>query len=238
MAGAEVVPLGPPNQPLLTDGPGSLASLGSPARGRAAGLGRTEGGLDPSVILVVNRPPRYKRNMLRSADGSDLPEVLELNRDSETETSPLDPVRLRQLASRAAYFKVSVGEAGLEGFLLAFREDASHDSLNFLWFKKRFERFLYIDRVIVRREKRQRGVASQLYADAEEHAVSSNVPLLACEINLQPSNPHSLAFHRSRGFSEVDTLELSAAGKLVSLQVKYLDSSLVGTACRPTRRCT
>jgi uncharacterized protein len=162
--------------------------------------------------------------MLRSTDSSDLPEILELNQDSEAETSPLDPARLEQLASRAAYFKVSVGETGLDGFLLAFREDAAYDSPNFLWFKERFARFLYVDRVIVRRERRQRGVASQLYADAEEHAVSSSVPLLTCEVNLQPPNPSSLAFHKGRGFSEVDTLELSA-GKRVSLQVKDLDLS-------------
>lgn len=159
--------------------------------------------------------------MLRCVDDGDLREILALNRDSEVETSPLDPPRLAQLAARAAFFKVAADDAGLAGFLLAFREDAAYDSLNFLWFKARFPRFLYIDRVVVRRERRQQGVASQLYADVEAHAASLNVPVLTCEVNLRPQNPASLAFHQRRGFSQVDTLELSA-GKLVSLQVKPL----------------
>lgn len=161
--------------------------------------------------------------MLRSVDDSDLRGVLALNRGSEEETSPLDLARLALLAARAAYFKVAAGDAGPDGFLLAFREDAAHDSLNFLWFKARYPRFLYIDRVVVRQERRQQGIASQLYADVEAHAVSCRVPLLTCEVNLQPPNPVSLAFHERRGFSEVDTLELSPTGKLVSLQVKPVD---------------
>jgi uncharacterized protein len=35
--------------------------------------------------------------------------------------------------------------------MLAFDQDADYDSPNFLWFRERLARFVYADRVVVRR---------------------------------------------------------------------------------------
>ena len=46
-----------------------------------------------------------------------------------------------------AFYPRCIGEA--EAFLLAFDEGATYDSPNFQWFRRRYERFVYIDRAPV-----------------------------------------------------------------------------------------
>ncbi len=46
-----------------------------------------------------------------------------------------------------AFFAGRIGEA--DAFLIAFDQDADYDSPNFLWFRERFERFVYVDRIAV-----------------------------------------------------------------------------------------
>ncbi len=44
-----------------------------------------------------------------------------------------------------------------EALLLAFDQAADYDSPNFLWFRERFPRFVYVDRIVVAGEARGRG---------------------------------------------------------------------------------
>jgi predicted GNAT superfamily acetyltransferase len=53
-------------------------------------------------------------------------------------------------------------ERTIAAFLLAFREGAGYDSVNYRWFAQRYERFLYVDRVVVAPAARGQGAASQL----------------------------------------------------------------------------
>jgi predicted GNAT superfamily acetyltransferase len=175
--------------------------------------------------------------VIRTIEERDLPAVLALNRASEVETSPLDLPRLKHLLSSATHSKLSVEGAKVNGFLLGFSDDTRHDSLNFVWFKGRFERFLYIDRVVIDREARQRGIATRLYADLEAHVAGLGIPLLTCEVNLAPFNPASFGFHARHGFSQVDTVELPGpARKRVSMQLKRLPQPALTAHCASKAR--
>jgi predicted GNAT superfamily acetyltransferase len=55
--------------------------------------------------------------------------------------------------------------------------------------------------VVVRPEARGRGVARALYADAERLAAAERMHVLCCEVNLDPPNPGSMAFHERLGFA-------------------------------------
>jgi uncharacterized protein len=158
--------------------------------------------------------------VLRAARPQDFSAVLALNEANVEATSALDQPKLEALASQADYFKVFAAEDQVAGFLIAFREEALYTSPNFLWFKKHYPRFLYIDRVVVDQQRRQSGIASTFYVDVESHARAARVPVVTCEVNLQPPNPISLAFHQRKGFVEVGTLTLES--KTVSLQAKRL----------------
>jgi predicted GNAT superfamily acetyltransferase len=126
--------------------------------------------------------------------------VLDLNNAHAVELSWLDPGRLDAFL-RTAFYAEAVGE--LDAFLIAFDEGAPYDSPNFLWFRERYERFVYVDRVVVAAAARGRGLARRLYDDLFARTAASGRDLVACEVNVEPPNPASDAFHAAQGFVEL-----------------------------------
>jgi uncharacterized protein len=93
----------------------------------------------------------------------DLPDevaILALNDAHRTETSALDAPMLHELLSQALH--VGLRNRGHDAFLIALDQDALSGSPNFQWFKTRYRRFVYIDRVIVAPARRGRGIARNL----------------------------------------------------------------------------
>ena len=90
-----------------------------------------------------------------------------------------------------------------EAFLLAFDQAADYDSPNFLWFRDRTPRFVYVDRIVVAPAARGRGHARRLYDDLFAQARRAGHDQVVCEVNSEPANPASDAFHAALGFSEV-----------------------------------
>ena len=70
---------------------------------------------------------------------------------------------------------------------------------------------------------RGRGCALQLYYDLFEHALRSGHDRVACEVNSNPPNLESDAFHAALGFAEVGTATVYGD----SLTVRYLSYALV-----------
>src|SRR5437660_7462354 len=68
--------------------------------------------------------------------------LLALNNEHAQELSWLEPARLRHLVEEA-FLARRIG--GLDAFLLAFDQSAQYDSPNFLWFRARYPRFVYVD---------------------------------------------------------------------------------------------
>lgn len=160
--------------------------------------------------------------VIRTAVAGDFAAVVALNEVDLPHLSALTVVSLERLAKIASYFCVAELDGRHAGFLLALPSEAQYESENFLWFQRRYSRFLYIDRVVVAGHARRAGIASQLYRDVEVQAGSSRASLLACEINLRPPNPDSLAFHDRHGFVEVGTKETENGTKTLSMRVKHL----------------
>ena len=72
--------------------------------------------------------------------------LLKLNNDHAEELSWLEPEQFRHLVAQAFTAK-RIGDA--EALLLAFDQDADYKSPNFLWFRSRYPRFVYVDRIVV-----------------------------------------------------------------------------------------
>ena len=106
--------------------------------------------------------------------------------------------------------------------LVGFDDQATYDNPNFRWLKTRFERFYYIDRVVVSSLYRGRGVARLLYEDLQRRAVLENRQRLVCEINSTPPNPASDEFHQRLGFEVIGSQELVGQGKTVRYWAKEL----------------
>ena len=148
--------------------------------------------------------------------------LLALNAAHEGETSPLDRLQLRSLLAEAFYLGLK-GPGGSEAFLIAFDQNAKYDSPNFLWFRRQFETFVYVDRVIVAKDHQGRGLARGLYEELFTSAVAAGHQRVVCEVNEQPPNPASDAFHKSLGFELAGRAELADRGKIVRYLVKTLD---------------
>lgn len=155
----------------------------------------------------------------RTALPGDLPAVLALNKESEHFLSPLSRERLRLLTEQAERHWVVEDKGSIMAFLLAFREQAAYDSVNYRWFAQRYPKFLYIDRVVVANAAKGKGLGTTLYRSVFAHAQATSVALVTCEFDIDPPNPVSASFHAKFGFHEVGQ-QLSTGGKkTVSLQV-------------------
>jgi predicted GNAT superfamily acetyltransferase len=140
------------------------------------------------------------------------PAVLTLNNQHAVELSWLEPEQLAHLL-RQAFHARCIGE--VEAFLLAMDQRADYDSPNYQWFLQRYQRFVYIDRVVVAPRARGRGYARRLYGDVFRHAADAGHAFVVCEVNSEPPNPASLAFHAALGFVEVGSAVIHGGSKVV-----------------------
>lgn len=145
-------------------------------------------------------------------DVDDQPALLALNNDYATELSWQSPESFAQLLHRA-WFARRIGRA--DALLISFDQDADYQNANFAWFGARYPRFVYIDRVVVASAARGKGYARRLYAELIDAARSAGHDHLVCEINSEPPNPVSTAFHQQLGFTMVGEATLTN-GKIVS----------------------
>jgi uncharacterized protein len=141
--------------------------------------------------------------------------LLALNNDHAQELSWLTPERLTYLVQQALFAR-RIGQA--DAFLLALDQDADYDSPNFLWFRDRYPRFVYVDRIVVAASARGRGVARLLYRELFEQATRAGHDQIVCEVNSDPPNPASDAFHAALGFIEVGSAAIHDGRK----SVRYL----------------
>lgn len=145
--------------------------------------------------------------------------LLALNNAHAVELSWLEPARLAHLVAQA-FLARRVGVA--DALLLTFDQDADYDSPNFLWFRQRYPAFVYVDRVVVADSARGRGLAKALYDDLFAAAQAAGHERIVCEVNSDPPNPASDAFHAALGFVPVGTAEIHGGKKTVT----YLERRL------------
>jgi len=154
---------------------------------------------------------------LRPITPADHADVLALNERNVELLAPMDEARLIALLDVAGSAEVIDVDGGFAGFVMTFAAGSAYDGENFAWFTERYEDFCYLDRVVIHADFRRRGLGSRVYDELES---SCGKPVFALEVNLDPPNEASLAFHRARGFVEVGQRDSNR--HLVSLMVKHL----------------
>lgn len=166
---------------------------------------------------------------LRPITEADVPEVLALNHRFVELLSPLDTDRLAWLTGLADRADVLDVDGAVGGFVLTFRPGTAYDSENYRWFAERYDDYYYLDRIVVAEHLRRRGLARFVYDAVEE--VARDHGRMTLEVNVDPPNDPSLAFHRARGYAEVG--RLGAPGHVVGLLVKELGGPATGADERP-----
>lgn len=157
---------------------------------------------------MTSEPP-MPRDLSRDGEAA----LLALNNAHAVQLSLLDAPGLRALLDGAFYARC-IGS--LDAALIAFDErNLTYRSPNYLWFRARYPRFVYVDRVVVAEAARGRGLARRLYADLIDHATASGHDVVVCEVNSIPANPGSDAFHAALGFRQVGAAEIGGGPKAV-----------------------
>jgi predicted GNAT superfamily acetyltransferase len=101
-------------------------------------------------------------------------------------------------------------------------QDADYDSPNFLWFRARYGRFVYVDRIVVEPAARGQGHARRLYEDLFAAAARAGHERVVCEVNRDPPNAASDGFHAALGFAEIGHATIHGGRKTV----RYLERPL------------
>jgi uncharacterized protein len=144
--------------------------------------------------------------------------LVALNNAHAVELSWVEKPQFETMIHNAVYAR---GIAPNKGFLIAFDQNALYENINFLWFRARYEYFIYVDRIVVHAAFRGQGVARALYEDLFELARSQSQSLIVCEVNSDPPNPASDLFHKRLGFNHVGD-SLIPSGKRVQYLAKHL----------------
>jgi uncharacterized protein len=160
--------------------------------------------------------------------------LLALNNDHAIELSPLSLPELDQIIHES-FFSATIN--GSDALLITFDQSSRYEHVNFLWFRAFFEKarqekahnkesananFIYIDRVVTSPAARGKGYARALYTELFQRAKSAGHTRIVCEVNLDPPNPVSDAFHTSLNFSEVGRASIHNGAKTVRYLLRNL----------------
>ena len=145
--------------------------------------------------------------------------LLALNNAHAAELSLLDAGRLDGLL-RQAFWAARAGD--VDALVLTLDQGAEYDSPNHRWFRDRYPRFVYVDRIVVARAARGCGLARALYAGVMQAAAAAGHTMVTAEINQAPPNPASDALHASLGFHEAGSASIHDGAKMVRYLVRSL----------------
>ena len=160
--------------------------------------------------------------VVRDATPGDFEAICAINLAEVQYTSAMDMNRLAVLDGLSWFHRVGCVDDRVAAFLLAMCDEAAYPNENFAWFKHKFGRFVYVDRVVVASEFRGRSLGSLMYEDLFRHARDNAIPVVTCEYNLVPPNEASRRFHDKFGFKEQGTQWVADGSKLVSLQAAVI----------------
>lgn len=144
---------------------------------------------------------------LRPLTAADHAALLRLNAENWPAVAPIGARDLPWLLAGASVQQVAVDAHGhVVGYLLAFARASTYDDTEIAELRRLIaEPFLYICQVALARAHRGRGIGRAFYAAVAEVARAQGARFLCCDVNLDPPNPESLAFHARLGFRQLAT---------------------------------
>lgn len=149
---------------------------------------------------------------------------LALNNAAVPHVNHLETAQLDALLAEAVLVRVAELEGRPAAGVVAFAPGAAYDSANYRWFCARYPAFLYVDRIVVGPEAQGHGLGRALY-QAVIDAAGAYGGRVACEVNEEPPNPGSLAFHRRLGFRHLDSVR-HAPDKQVAMLLREGDAAV------------
>lgn len=148
--------------------------------------------------------------LIDPTDAATVDAVLELNERWVPHVGSITRAELVALLEASDLALAAIGtEGSLAGFMILMGPGADYSSPNYRFFQTRLDSgaapgsFRYVDRIAVDPSAQGGGVGRALYEAAFERAASAGAVEVTCEVNVEPPNPDSQAFHAHLGFVEV-----------------------------------
>ena len=162
---------------------------------------------------------------IRVVTDADLDEILEHNNAAVPAVNALDRADLEWFAGKAHSFLVApAGDGSVAGYVIGLDgPGVDYDSENYEWFSARYERFIYVDRIVVAASQRGKGLGWLLYDEFAARGRADGHEVLLAEVNVKPRNDGSLRFHDRYGFTSVGEQDTEGGTKRVTLLEKRLD---------------
>ena len=158
---------------------------------------------------------------LKTANKDTIEQIYILNQDLTPMVGSLDNSNeLKDLIDMSSDSFYIEKKSELVGFIVCFRENSIYKSQNYIHFNKKYERFLYIDRVGIRKKHDNKGIGTHLYEHIFNINDENELPICA-EVNIEPKNEISLRFHQKMGFKETSERTINN-----NYKVKYVEKNV------------
>jgi len=170
----------------------------------------------------ARRPSDDDTTAIRPIGPDDLARVLQINQQNVPEVGSVDADELAFLVDESALPLATWCSDELAGFCLVFAPGSPYESENYRWFAEHSPSAWYLDRVAFDARFQGRGLGRRLYAEVDRAMRDAEPPppALTLEVNADPPNEASLAFHARLGFAEVG--RRTSHGFVVSLMQRDL----------------
>ena len=154
----------------------------------------------------------------------ELPLIVKMNQEALPAVSSVNINDMNHFLTIVDYFRSIKIEDKLVGFLIALTPGKEYHSVNYKWFEKRYDSFMYVDRIVIDLSYQGSGFGKAFYNDLTLFA-KNKTDDITCEVNIRPKNEGSMIFHKKYGFYEVGTQATENGKKEVSL-MKYKITSV------------
>ena len=178
------------------------------------------------MSVPVGTPATSPR--LRPLYPEDLGEVTHLNNLASPAVPTQTVEEMSDLVDLCDMAVVAEQDGEVMGFLLGVEPGRPYQSENYRFFESQGVPHFYIDRVVLAEPARGRGFGRELYREVFRQAALRGYQRVTCEVNLNPPNPASLAFHEAMGFAPVGV----QATKGGSVTVQLLEAPVTAAGDR------
>ncbi len=145
-----------------------------------------------------------------------LPTIVKINQEALPAVSSVTLKDMEHFLSIVDYFRTLQLDDIIVGFLIALTPGKDYHSPNYKWFEKKFDSFMYVDRIVIDFAYQSNGFGWAFYNNLRKFTEYRS-PRITCEVNLRPPNEGSIIFHEKYGFRQVGTQETEGGKKEVSL---------------------
>jgi predicted GNAT superfamily acetyltransferase len=148
--------------------------------------------------------PAVAAPTLRPAERHDIDAILRANNAEIPAVSLLDAATAEHLIDLADTALVAEVDGAFAGFIFALPGGMDDfDAMNYRWFEENLDDYLYVERIVVAEGNQGRGIGRAFY----DHLIDiSDRGHLVSEVNINPRNDASLAFHDRFGFESIGEL--------------------------------